>query len=75
VKNNIGQFLAKRARAWGSYDRDQRKVVVSNEVRNGDRELLDLLAVEALSHRGKVFVIDPDRVPGAESPAAAIFRY
>jgi len=39
-----------------------------------DLELLDVCVTRTLDHGGKVYALDPARMPG-KAPSAAIFRY
>lgn len=70
-------FVARGVRVWGTYDGDQRKIVFQEDQaapRNGNEDILDLAAVQAYLHGGKVFVVDQQEVPEGKS-LAAVFRY
>jgi hypothetical protein len=70
-------FVARGIRVWGSYDGEARKIKRQPDQempRNGNEDLLDLAAVQTYINGGKVFVVDPQEVPGEKS-LAAIFRY
>ncbi|HWM94856.1 MAG TPA: hypothetical protein VN493_29145 [Thermoanaerobaculia bacterium] len=70
-------FVARGVRVWGSYDGDKRKIFFQEDQgapRNGNEDILDLAAVQAYLHGGKVFVVDQQEVPEGK-PLAAVFRY
>jgi hypothetical protein len=68
-------FVAAGQRRWGTYDEAGRSVALHDEPGDGRRDLLDLAAVLTLAKGGRVFVVEPDEVPAAGQPLAAIFRY
>ena len=68
-------FLKKGARAWGRFDRDLRGIELHEGHGEGNQDLLDLAAVQAVMHGGKVYVVDGEMMPVDEGPIAAVFRY
>jgi hypothetical protein len=67
-------FAAFGQRVWGHAGPESEPVEVHQERQNGDRDLLDLAAKQALLHRGDVLVVAPEEVPGGKT-AAAILRW
>ncbi|MBM4000012.1 MAG: hypothetical protein FJ297_10825 [Planctomycetes bacterium] len=62
---------------WGEFDPRSQRVAVNGPntaARPGDRDLIELAAIETLANRGREFVLDSDAMP-TDSPLAAIFRY
>ncbi len=68
-------FVARGERRWGSWDAQDRKVVLHGEQSPGNEDLLDLAAVQTFLHRGEVFAVPPEEVPEPGEPLAAIFRW
>jgi len=64
-------FVPVDVQCWGSYDVDTGEVSEHVNRRPGDRDLFDLVAVEALVHGGHAFT---GEVPGP-GPVAAALRY
>lgn len=67
-------FAAFGQRVWGRVGAEEEPVVVHDERQDGDCDLLDLAATQAILHRGEVLVVSPDEVPSGET-AAAILRW
>ena len=69
-------WTARGARLWGHFDPGSRSVALAEEGhRNGHEDLLDLAAVQTFLNGGTVFAVEPEAVPAAGEPLAAIFRY
>jgi len=70
-------FVAVGVQQWGKLETNGGDVKLHDAREPGDQDLLDLAAVETLAHAGKVFAVEPDRVPSpsAGSAVAAVFRY
>lgn len=70
-------FVAVGVQQWGRFELDDGGVQLHADRQSGDRDLLDLAAVQTLVHAGDVYAVDPDEVPDLEtgSPAVAVFRY
>lgn len=67
-------FVAKGVRHWGRFDIKSREIQFMDALEDGGEDLLDLAAVRTFLNGGKVFVVEPDDVPGSKS-VAAVFRY
>ena len=68
-------LLTDRSRQlWGTWDRESGRAVQHDQEENGDEDLLNRAAVEALLHRASVFALEPDQMPDARA-AAAVYRY
>lgn len=67
-------LVAGSQQKWGRYDSSSDRVEVHPEEESCDIDLLDFAAAHTLVHRGDVYVIDEDKVPGG-APAAAVLRY
>lgn len=70
-------FVGVGVQRWGRFDPDAGQVRVHEERQSGDQDLLDLAAVQTLTHSGEVYAVAPEEVPGGNSgvPVAAVFRY
>lgn len=66
-------FLARGEQVWGSFDPEARHVEAHSERQPGDRDLLDLAAVQVWKHAGDVYLMDRQDVPG-QGPVAANAR-
>lgn len=78
VHGRVGSlFVAVGVQQWGKYDGDGGEITLHDDRRPGDQDLLDLAAVETLTHSGEVFAVSPEEVPaaGEPGPVAAVFRY
>ncbi len=67
-------FVALDIERWGAYDSDTHEAALHRERQPYDRDLLDLAAVNTLFHRGDVYPVNSEIIPG-HAPLAAIFRY
>lgn len=67
-------FVAVGTQAWGRFDRESQRVIVSDQPKPGDYDLLDFAALNTLNKSGRVFAVPPNQVP-ADSPVAAVHRY
>ncbi len=70
-------FVAVGVQLWGTYDAGAGEVVLHEERQPGDQDLLDLAAVQTLTHAGDVYAVGPNQIPDAEtdSAAVAVLRY
>lgn len=59
---------------WGFLDEGSGFVDVHRDAGPSGQELLETCVTRTLDHGGKVYALEPDRMPG-KAPAAAIFRY
>ena len=67
-------FVDIKAHQWGMFDPQTVAIELHDGCESGDDDLLDLAAVQTLLHRGTVFSVHAEQVPGRES-IAAVFRY
>jgi hypothetical protein len=68
-------FLAREQERWGTFDADKNLVLIHESKRPGDQDLLDYAAAQTIMHGGRVYVVDPDKMPGKVQPAVAILRF
>ncbi len=74
-QGNVATLLvAANARKWGTYDADSGTLDLHKAPELSDTELVDLCVTSTLRHGGKVYVMEPSKMPGI-SPIAAIFRH
>lgn len=67
-------FVGPSAHRWGRFDPRRRRVDVHDRRENGDEDLLDRAALEALLHGGAVHAVPADQVPGG-GEIAALYRF
>ncbi len=67
-------FVAVGQQHWGTFDPQTDTIDIHGEEEPGDEDLLDLAAVQTLLHGGKVYALEPAKVPDGV-PLAAVFRY
>lgn len=67
-------FVAVGRQRWGSYDSTTQRVKIREQPHAGDQDLLDLTAIQTVLHKGAVYAVAPDEVPGGRSLAATL-RY
>ena len=67
-------FVAVGKQVWGQWDEETQEVTLSDQKVSGDRDLLNLAAVQGLLQGGAVYAVAPDEVPGG-GLLAAVFRY
>ncbi|MDO8490812.1 MAG: hypothetical protein Q7T04_02210 [Dehalococcoidia bacterium] len=67
-------FVAANQQKWGSYDPVANKVETHSQEESRDVDLLDFAVSQTLAHRGEVYAVEADKVPGG-GPAAAALRY
>ncbi len=65
-------FVAQGAHRWGSCEAERRSVVQHDERRTGDRDLLDVAAVESIRHGGQVYVVPREDVPNGSEVVAEL---
>lgn len=65
-------FVPVGVHRWGTFDEDALQVDEHDERSPGDRDLLDAIAVETLTHGGEVFAVAGEDVPGAGLVAASL---
>jgi hypothetical protein len=59
---------------WGVYDPELAEVHIHQEKQPGDRDLLDLAAMQTILNGGAVYALEPEQIPN-KAPLAAVFRY
>jgi hypothetical protein len=67
-------FVAVGRQRWGRYDPETQRVKIREQAHAGDQDLLDLTAIQTVRHRGAVYAVPPEEVPGGRSLAATL-RY
>ncbi|MDX2151575.1 MAG: hypothetical protein SFV54_12630 [Bryobacteraceae bacterium] len=67
-------FVGLGLQHWGRFDPSSYQVELHREAQPGDEDLLDFAALQTLLHGGRVYALDPDKVPD-KLPLAAIYRY
>jgi release factor family 3 len=67
-------FVAVGKQIWGRWDETAQEAIVSEQQQPGDRDLLNLAAIQTLLQGGSVYAVPPDEVPGG-GLLAGIFRY
>jgi hypothetical protein len=67
-------FVEAGQRQWGTFDPAANQASLHAEQAPGDEDLLDLAAVQTFLFGGRVYGMEPGRVPGG-GPVAAVFRY
>jgi hypothetical protein len=68
-------FVAVGVQQWGAFEANAGELEVHESRQPGDQDLLDLAAVQTLTHAGDVYAVTPDEIPDSRSPVAAVFRY
>lgn len=75
VDGRVAQlFVPVAVQRWGVFDEAARAVVEHDQRKPGDRDLLDLAAIETVAHRGSVLAVDAAEMPGGNL-LAAVLRY
>lgn len=67
-------FVALDIQLWGRFDPSKSYVERHAEYQAGDRELLDLAAINTRKNGGMVYALESEKVP-EKAPLVAIFRY
>ena len=67
-------FMVDNVRQWGSFDRDRAVVEIHAEATKESVDLFNLAAVNTYTQGGKIYQIEPDKVPENQS-MMAILRY
>lgn len=67
-------FVAVGQQVWGEFDPDTMTVDLHPEPEPDDEDMLDFAAISTPLNGGRVYAVEPERVPD-EALAAAIFRY
>ena len=67
-------FVPLGVQIWGTYDLEANSVHIHEEKQPGDRDLLDLAAIQTILNGGTVFAVEQERVPEG-ALLAAVLRY
>ncbi len=67
-------FVSLGDQIWGRYAPDENRIHIHPEKQPGDKDLLDMAAIETLLNGGEVYAVERKQVP-EEAPLAAVFRY
>ncbi len=67
-------FVAVGEQKWGHFEPDTNTVDLHDEAQADDQDLLDFAAIHTILNGGKVYAVEPDKVPD-NAQIAAIFRY
>jgi hypothetical protein len=67
-------FVPLGVQIWGMYEPQENRVHIHEEKQPGDRDLLDLAAIQTILNGGTVFAVEQEQVPDA-APLAAVLRY
>lgn len=67
-------FVPVGQQIWGELDPDTMSVDLHPEPEPDDEDMLDFAAIHTLLNGGKVYAVEPEKVPDG-APTAAIFRY
>jgi hypothetical protein len=67
-------FVQQGVQRWGTFDTERRTTEMHDTRLPGDRDLLDIAAIDTLSHGGNVFVVPESEIPST-TPIAAILRH
>ncbi len=67
-------FVSRDDEAWGRYEPQTEELLLHDQQRTGDSDLLDVAAAETLNRHGQIYALHRDEMPGGER-IAAIYRY
>lgn len=67
-------FVAVGLQHWGAFEPETDTIHLHQEAEPGDEDVLDLAAIQTLLHGGRVYAMEPEKVPDGV-PLAAVFRY
>ena len=67
-------FVPRSGVKWGAFDPATNTATVHEEARQGDDDLFDIAAVQTFLHRGMVYAVSAEEVPG-RGEIAATLRY
>ena len=59
---------------WGTFDLIENEIQIHQDAQPGDEDLLDAAAIQTFLNGGKVYAVEPDKVPD-QATIAAVFRY
>jgi len=67
-------FLASGMQKWGEFDFAEAALELHDQRQPRDEDLLNVVAIQSVLHRGAVYMLPPQEIPGG-SDIAATFRY
>lgn len=67
-------FVASGIHQWGVVEPERLKIHQHKEPRHGDRDLVDVAALQTFLHGGRVYTLEQEEIPGG-APVAAVFRF
>jgi hypothetical protein len=67
-------FVPLDTQVWGKYEVDTNLVEIHQEKETGDKDLLDLAAIQTILNGGEVYAVPAEQVPN-QALLAAVFRY
>ena len=67
-------FVTVGVQIWGDFDPNTNTVHIHRESGHGDKDLLDLAAIQSILNGGTVYAVKSEKMP-AHAPLAAVFRY
>lgn len=67
-------FVPLDVQIWGMADPQENRVQIHEEKQPGDRDLLDLAAIQTILNGGTVFAVKQEQVPNGQT-LAAVLRY
>jgi Bacterial archaeo-eukaryotic release factor family 7 len=67
-------FVPVGVQKWGRYDPQENQVTLDSKNKPGNEDLLDYAAMQTIINSGKVYAIQPEKMPG-DGELAAILRY
>jgi hypothetical protein len=67
-------FVSSGMQQWGTFNPANQKVELHDKKEPGDEQLVDLAVVQTYLNGGKVYVVEPEKVPSG-TPISAILRY
>jgi hypothetical protein len=68
-------FIKKGAQLWGSFDKDNSKLTLNNQQKDGSVDLLDEVAVQTFINGGEVYELSEEEMPDKTSAVAAVLRF
>ncbi len=67
-------FVPLDVQIWGIYEPTENHIHIHQEKQPGDRDLLDLAAIQTILNGGSVFAVEQEQVPDGQT-LAAVLRY
>jgi hypothetical protein len=68
-------FIPLGKQVWGKFDPDQQAVIKMDEEDPESRDLLDFAALHTLRNGGRVYALEPDKMPVDGQQMAAVLRF